>query len=147
MTNVDPVEVVLVEDNAQDAELILRVLKKNNLANNIFTIDDGAEAVDYLFRKGKYSNRNMAGNLKIILLDLKLPKVNGLEILKMVKADNRTKYIPVVILTSSSEDPDIKTAYEMGANSYVVKPVGFDPFVEAIGKMGDYWLLINKPPQ
>ncbi|MBN2402171.1 MAG: response regulator [Spirochaetes bacterium] len=144
---VDPVDVLLIEDNPQDAELTLRAFKKNNLANNIFVIEDGADAVDFLFCKGQYSTREILPHPKIILLDLKLPKIGGLEILKMIKSDQRTKSIPVVIVTSSMEDPDIKTAYEMGANSYVVKPVGFDSFIESIKKLGFYWLLVNKPPK
>lgn len=147
MAMVDPVDVLLIEDNPQDAELTLRAFKKNNLANNIFVIEDGADAVDFLFCKGQYSTREILHHPKIILLDLKLPKIGGLEILKMIKSDQRTKSIPVVIVTSSMEDPDIKTAYEMGANSYVVKPVGFDSFIESIKKLGFYWLLVNKPPK
>lgn len=147
MTTVEPVEVLLIEDNSQDAELELRALKKNNLVNSITLIENGADAVDFIFCQGKYSDREMTQHPKLILLDLKLPKINGLEILKMIKEDERTKTIPVVILTSSGEDPDIKTAYHLGANSYVIKPVGFDAFMESINKMGFYWLLVNKPPK
>lgn len=147
MTNLEAVDVLLIEDNPQDAELTLRAFKKSNLANNIIVIDDGAEAVDYLFCKGKYAGRPFVQRPKIVLLDLKLPKVNGLEILRMIKSDERTKTIPVIIVTSSREDPDIKKAYEVGANSYVVKPVGFDSFMESINKLGFYWLLVNSPPK
>lgn len=146
MERVEAVDVLLVEDNPQDAELTVRAFKKSNLANNIITIDDGEEAVDFIFCRRKYANRDFIHNPKIILLDVKLPKINGLEILKKIKEDERTKSIPVVIVTSSMEDPDIKTAYELGANSYVVKPVDFESFAEAINKLGLYWLLINKPP-
>lgn len=142
----EPVDVLLVEDNPQDSELTVRAFKKNKMANNIVTINDGAEAVEYIFCRGKYKDRLASQKPKIILLDLKLPKLNGLEILQMIKEDNATKMIPVVIVTSSMEDPDIKKAYEMGANSYVVKPVDFDSFSEAISKLGFYWLLVNKPP-
>lgn len=145
MINVDEVEILLVEDNPQDAELIIRSLKKQKLVNNLSVAQDGAEALDFIFCRGPYSSRATTSALKVILLDLKLPKVNGLEVLKAVKRDKRTKSIPVVIVTSSREDPDIKTAYELGANSYVVKPVDFEAFVEAMSNIGLYWLLINQP--
>lgn len=141
---VEQVEVLLIEDNVYDAELILRVFKKNNFANSIIAIEDGEDALDFIFKRGTYSHQFNMQHPKIILLDLKLPKVNGLEILKVIKSDDRTKSIPVVILTSSNEDPDIKTAYELGANSYVVKPINYDNFVESINKLGFYWLLVNK---
>jgi len=147
MGHVEPIDVLLVEDNPHDAELTIRAFKKNNMANHVIVINDGAEAVDYIFCKGNYSDREILQRPKIILLDLKLPKVNGLEILKMIKENPATKTIPVVIVTSSMEDPDIHEAYEIGANSYVVKPVNFDSFVEAINKLGFYWLLVNKPPK
>ena len=143
--NVNEVEILLVEDNPQDAELTSRALKKQKLVNNIFTARDGAEALDFIFCRGSYSGQSTIGSLKVILLDLKLPKVNGLEVLKSIKDDKRTKSIPVVIVTSSQEDPDIKTAYELGANSYVVKPVDFEAFSEAMSNVGLYWLLINQP--
>lgn len=143
--NVNEVEILLVEDNPQDAELTVRALKKQKMVNNIFTAKDGAEALDFVFGRGPYSGKSTTSVLKVILLDLKLPKVNGLEVLKAIKGDKRTKTIPVVIVTSSQEDPDIKTAYELGANSYVVKPVGFEAFVESMNNLGLYWLLINQP--
>lgn len=142
----EQVDVLLIEDNPQDSELTVRAFKKNRMANNIVTINDGAEAADYIFCRGKYKDREPSRKPKIILLDLKLPKLDGLEILKMIKENNTTKMIPVIIVTSSMEDPDIKKAYDLGANSYVVKPVDFDSFSEAISKLGFYWLLVNKPP-
>ena len=145
MMNVNEVEILLVEDNPQDAELTIRTLKKQKLVNKIFTAKDGAEALDFIFCRGPYSGQSTPSALKVILLDLKLPKVNGMEVLKEIKADKRTRSIPVVIVTSSQEDPDIKTAYELGANSYVVKPVGFESFVESMNNLGLYWLLINQP--
>lgn len=139
------VEILLIEDNHDEAELAIRSLKKNNLSNNLVHIDDGAEALDYIFCKGKYSSNDCISP-KVILLDLKLPKVNGLEILKQLKADDRTKMIPVVILTSSKEDSDILKGYTLGANSYMVKPVNFDSFAKAIAELGMYWILLNQRP-
>jgi two-component system response regulator len=140
------VDILLVEDNPRDAELTIRALKKRNLANQLFVAEDGAEALDFIFCRGAYAQRDMLEPPKIVLLDLKLPKVNGLEVLRAIKADERTRTIPVVILTSSREDPDIKAAYDLGANSYVVKPVDFDAFLEAMSHVGFYWLLVNQPP-
>jgi two-component system, response regulator len=134
------VEILLVEDNANDAELTLRALKQRNLANQVHLCRDGAEAVDF-FADG-------AGPVpKVVLLDLKLPKIDGLEVLKRLKQDNRTKSIPVVVLTSSREEPDIERAYELGANSYIVKPVDFEAFARAVSDVGLYWLLLNHAPQ
>ena len=138
-------EILLVEDNPHDAELTIRTLKKQKLVNNIFTAGDGAEALDFVFCRGPYIGKETTSALKVILLDLKLPKMSGLEVLKEIKGDKRTKSIPVVIVTSSREDPDIKTAYELGANSYVVKPVDFEAFSNAMSNIGLYWLLINQP--
>lgn len=140
------VDILLVEDNPQDVELTIRALKRNNLANRLFTVEDGARALDFLFCRGEYSARNLAHKPKVVLLDLKLPKVGGLEVLRTMKADERTRQIPVVIVTSSQEDPDIKIAYELGANSYVVKPVSFDAFLDTMSKLGFYWLLLNQDP-
>jgi two-component system response regulator len=139
------VEVLLVEDNARDAELTIRALKKHNLANQLFHVEDGAEALDFLFGRGKYEGRRTQRSPKVVLLDLKLPKVNGLEVLRLMKADERLHTIPVVIVTSSAEDPDMIAAYNLGANSYVVKPVRFDAFMEAMSKLGIYWLMLNHP--
>jgi two-component system response regulator len=143
MKNLNAVEILLVEDNPQDAELTIRALKKNNLANQLVHVKDGAEALDYLFARGKYDGRDTKNMPKVVLLDLKLPKLNGLEVLRAIKDDENLCVIPVVIVTSSSEDPDVRTAYELGANSYVVKPVEFTAFVEAMSRLGLYWLLVN----
>lgn len=140
-------EILLVEDNPRDAELTMRSLKKRNLANKLQWIEDGAEALDFLNGRGKYEGQANTAFLKLVLLDLKLPKVNGMEVLKEIKSNPETRKIPVVIITSSREDPDIKTAYELGANSYVVKPINFDGFLEAISYTGLYWLLVNHPPE
>ena len=140
------VEIVLVEDNPHDAELALRALKTYNLANDLIWLQDGVEALDFIFAQGQYSNRSIEDVPKVILLDLKLPRVNGLEVLEKVKSDVRTKSIPVVVLTSSSEERDIVTSYNLGVNSYIIKPVDFDKFVEAAKEIGFYWLLLNKAP-
>lgn len=145
MSDYEAVEVLLVEDNPRDAELTIRALKKRNLANNLFHVEDGVDALDYLFGRGKFSGRDVSDTPKVVLLDLKLPRVNGLEVLRAIKADERTMTIPVVIVTSSVEDPDVKTAYQLGANSYVLKPVQFDSFMEAMAKVGIYWLMVNHP--
>ena len=139
--------VLIVEDNATDAELTMRELKKHNLANNLVWVKDGAEALDFLFARGRYADRNINLNPRIILLDLRLPKVDGLEVLTKIKADSRTREIPVVVLTSSREDKDIKESYKLGANSFIVKPVNFDSFSEVVTRLGFYWLVINEPPQ
>jgi two-component system, response regulator len=141
------VEVLLVEDNASDAEMTIRALRKNNLANRLLHVKDGAEALDFIFAEGEYTGRQMEHTPKVILLDLKMPKVNGKEVLQKIKSDTRTKKIPVVVLTSSREDPDIKDCYELGVNGYVVKPVEFDEFHKAISDLGLYWLIVNEPPQ
>ena len=147
MTDTEAVDILLVEDNPQDAELTTRALKKINLANRLITVEDGAEALDFIFCRGKYATRNNGQSPKVVLLDLKLPKVSGLEVLRALKQDEKTRSIPVVIVTSSREDPDIKTAYALGANSYVVKPVEFDAFAESVSSLGLYWLLVNQPPK
>ena len=137
------VEVLLVEDNPQDAELTIRALRRHNLANRLFHVQDGAEAMDFLFARGKYEGRPIDISPKVVLLDLKLPKVSGLEVLRNMKSDPGLHTIPIVIVTSSAEDPDIKAAYDLGANGYVVKPVQFDSFMEAMSKVGIYWLMVN----
>jgi two-component system response regulator len=147
MTDTDAVDILLVEDNPQDAELTIRALKKHNLANRLITVEDGAQALDFIFCRGKYATRELSHSPKVVLLDLKLPKVSGLEVLRALKQDERTRTIPVVVVTSSREDPDIKTAYSLGANSYVVKPVDFDAFAESVSSLGLYWLLVNQPPR
>ena len=138
------VDILLVEDNPRDTELTIRALNKHNITNQLVVLEDGADALDFLFCKGKYSDRVISNQPKVILLDLKLPKINGLEALKAIKADKRTKMIPVVMVTSSRQDSDMKNAYEYGANSYVVKPVDFNKFVEAMSHLVLYWLLINQ---
>ncbi len=139
-------EILLVEDNTSDAELCLRALKKHNLANKLFWVKDGAEALDYIFATGAYADRNAEELPNVILLDLKLPKVDGLEVLKKLKSDERTQLIPVVVLTSSTEDIDTVKSYKLGANSFVSKPVRFEEFAKVVAEMGMYWLLLNKAP-
>ena len=137
-------EIILVEDNISDADLVMRALRKNTLVNNVLHLEDGQRAMDYIFGNTEDS---MHVPPKLILLDLKMPKVNGLQVLERLKRNEGTKAIPVVMLTSSVEDPDLKKCYQLGANSYVVKPVVFDEFVKAIAQVGLYWLLVNVPPK
>lgn len=144
MNDQNIVEVLLVEDNPRDAELTIRALKKYNLANRLFHVENGADALDFLFRRGAYEGRADTSP-KVVLLDLKLPKVNGLEVLRSMKSDPHLHVIPVVMITSSAEDPDIRAAYDLGANGYVIKPVQFDAFLEAMSKVGVYWLMVNHP--
>lgn len=146
MTEAQSVEILLVEDNQNDIELEMRAFKKHNLANKVFAVKDGAEALDYLFGTGAYQGQNLSDNLKVILLDLKLPKVDGLEVLKKIKSDERTRTIPVVVLTSSKEKRDLTESYQLGVNSYITKPIEFDKFVEVMAELGLYWLLLNKLP-
>jgi two-component system, response regulator len=145
MKDFNAVEILLVEDNIRDSELTMRALRKNNLANNVVVAEDGEEALDFFFCRGKYEKRSILSPPKVVLLDLKLPKISGLEVLKAVKEDARTANIPIVIITSSKQEPDIQEAYRMGANSYVVKPVDFDQFINAMSSLGLYWLLVNEP--
>jgi CheY-like chemotaxis protein len=140
------VEILLVEDNEEDVELTLRALRKEHLANNIQVVRDGEEALDFVFCSGGYSSRSFECPPKLVLLDLKLPKVDGLQVLKRLKNDARTRNIPVVILTSSSEERDLVQSYGNGANSYIQKPVDFDQFRDTVKKVGFYWVLINQPP-
>jgi two-component system, response regulator len=140
------IEVLLVEDNADDAELTTRELIKNHLANNLFHVKDGAEALDFVFAKGRYAGiRDIRYPPKIILLDIQMPKINGIEVLREIKSHELTKATPVIMLTSSKEDPDIQKCYKLGANSYIVKPVNFEGFTQAIKNLGFYWLLLNQP--
>ena len=139
-------EIILVEDNPNDAELTIRALQKHNLINKIIHLKDGVEALDFLFCEGAYEGKKHSENPKAILLDLKMPRVNGIEVLRRLKSDPLTKSIPVVVLTSSNEDPDVAICYELGANSYIVKPVGFEKFSNALAQLGFYWLLLNQPP-
>jgi two-component system, response regulator len=138
--------IMLVEDNPDDVELTLRAFRKNNIANNTVVVHNGVEALDYLFCRGAYADRNIKEQPKLILLDLKLPKMSGLQVLEQIRASEITKLLPVVILTSSKEEADLMSSYKSGANSYVRKPVDFNQFVEAVRTIGLYWLLINEPP-
>ncbi|MGC8722643.1 MAG: response regulator [Acidobacteriota bacterium] len=143
----EPVDILIVEDDPNDLELALRALRKGNIVNPIYSVSDGAEALDFLFGEGAYEGRETVPIPKVILLDLKLPKVDGLEVLRRVKGDERTKIIPVVVLTSSREERDVIESYRLGVNSYIVKPVGFENFVQAVSHLGLYWLLLNQPPR
>ena len=140
------VEIILVEDNQFEAELAIKALEKHKLANKLRHLDDGEEALDFIFSRGKYHDRKDLPQPKLILLDLKLPKVDGLQILKQIKSNEATKSIPVVILTSSQEERDILESYQLGANSYLVKPVNFESFTKSVADIGMYWLLLNQPP-
>lgn len=147
MENYNEVEILIVEDNPNDAEMALRALKKNKLANNVLIVGDGEEALDFVFGKGKYAGRGKNARPRIILLDLKLPKIDGLEVLKEIKSHDETKIIPVIVLTSSKEESDLINSYRLGVNSYIVKPVDFDKFVDAVRDLGLYWLLLNQQPK
>jgi two-component system, response regulator len=149
--NPSEVEILLVEDSAEDAQLTMRALKKHNLANRVFHVKDGAEALDFIFATGTYAGRNVGNVPKVIFLDLKLPKLDGLQVLERIRFDDESrevpiKNVPVVILTSSKEERDIVESYKLGVNSYIVKPVEFDKFVKAVSDLGLYWLLLNQPP-
>lgn len=145
MTGLQEVEILLVEDNPNDAELTMRALKRNNMTNKVHLVRDGAEALDFVFAKGPYSTRSVLNGPKVILLDLKLPKVDGREVLRQIKADERTRSIPVVVLTSSKEEKDVFATYQSGVNSYIVKPVEFDKFMDCVAELGLYWALLNQP--
>jgi CheY-like chemotaxis protein len=147
MNTIDPVEILIVEDTPQDLELTLRALRKAKLSNRIQVARDGAEALEFIFCEGQYAARSFEDGPKVILLDLKLPKVDGIEVLRRVKTDPRTRSIPVVVLTSSKEQKDVVESYHLGVNSYIVKPVNFEGFAEAIQHFGMYWLLLNQPPR
>ena len=147
MSETNHIEILLVEDNADDLDMTLRALRKANLANKIQVARDGAEALEFIFGEGAHAGCKMESVPKLILLDLKLPKVDGFEVLKRLKGDPRTKMIPVVILTSSKEQKDVIESYHLGVNSYIVKPVNFEGFITAVGDLGMYWLLLNQPPK
>jgi two-component system response regulator len=147
MEDLHAVEILLVEDNAADVELTLRALKKHNLTNQVLVVSDGVQALDFIFARGAYEKRKAVSPPKVVVLDLKLPKVGGLEVLRKMKADVKARLIPVVVLTSSQEESDIIESYNLGVNSYVVKPLDFDKFVEAVSEMGMYWVLLNKAPR
>jgi two-component system response regulator len=140
------IEILLVEDNPDDLDMALRALRKAHLANHIHVARDGAEAIDFIFGTGPHAGRKVENGPKVILLDLKLPKVDGIEVLRRVKSDPRTRMIPVVVLTSSKEQPDVSECYSIGVNSYIVKPVNFESFASAVAELGMYWLLLNHPP-
>ena len=146
MISLEDVEILLVEDNPNDVELTLRALQKQNLSNKVFVVKDGAEALDFIFASGAYSQRKVEKRPKVVLLDLKLPKVDGIEVLRRIKADSRTSPIPVVMLTSSQEERDVVNSYSLGVNSYIVKPVDFSNFVHAVSELGIYWGVLNKLP-
>lgn len=145
--NIHNIEIILVEDSMEDADLIMRSLRKNNLCNSVIHLKDGAEAMDFMFAQGEFSSRNIMDKPKVVLLDLKMPKVDGLQVLRALKSDLRTKSIPVVIMTSSREDRDVIESHELGVNSYVVKPVSFESFAKAVADLGLYWLMINQSPK
>jgi len=140
------VEILLVEDSLDDAEMTIRALKKINLANRLVHVEDGQEALDFLFAKGRFSARELTNRPKLIVLDIKMPKVDGIEVLRQIKSNETTRMIPVVIMTSSAEEKDMIASYDLGVNSYVVKPVDFENFVQAVSELGLYWLLVNKIP-
>ncbi|MEA5552543.1 response regulator [Anabaena cylindrica UHCC 0172] len=141
-----PISIVLVEDNPADAELAMRALRRARIGNQVQWLQDGAEALDFFFCLGKYTDRTITNQPKVVLLDLKLPKVNGLEVLRQLKSDPRTQTIPVVVLTSSAEDRDVIESYQLGVNSYIVKPVDFEQFNQAVQQLGFYWVLFNRVP-
>lgn len=140
------VEILFVEDSVYDAELTLLALKEENLANHLIWLKDGAAALDYIFAEGQYADRDIENQPKLVLLDLKMPKIGGLEVLRRIRSDNRTKSIPVVVMTSSKEEKDIVETYNLGVNSYIVKPVDFDKFTKSVKEIGFYWLIINQAP-
>ena len=145
MTGFEEMEILLAEDSDQDAELTLRALKRGNILNTVVRAKDGAEAIDFLFRNGVYDGRP-GGNPRLVLLDLKMPKMDGIDVLKKIRSDERTRTIPVVILTSSAEERDMVESYRLGVNSYLVKPLEFDKFVDVVTKAGHYWMLMNRTP-
>lgn len=145
-SKLNEVEILLVEDNLSDAELITRALRKVNLANHLIHVKDGEEAIEFIFAQGKYAEREVKNIPRVILLDIKMPKVDGIEVLRRIKSNEATRSIPVVIMTSSKEEQDIVRSYELGVNSFVVKPVDFNSFSKAVSELGLYWVLINQPP-
>ena len=139
------VEILLVEDDDDDASLTIMALKRKNLVNNLIRLKDGAQAIDFVFSQGAFAGRPADEFPRVILLDLKMPKMSGIDVLRRIKSDDRTKHIPVVVLTSSKENPDLAICYQLGANSYIVKPVVFEDFLSAIAELGFYWLVLNEP--
>ena len=147
MTDLERIELLLAEDNAADAEMTLRALRKNNLANTVHWVKDGEEALDYMFCRNAYAGRSPGSPPKLVLLDIKMPKVDGIEVLRRLKSDATTRSIPVVVMTSSNEERDVMESYRLGVNSYIVKPVEFDSFMETVTKIGLYWVLTNRMPK
>ncbi len=143
----DVVEILIVEDNAQDLELTLRALRKHNFMNHVVAVTDGEAALDFIFARGAYAGRSVAQTPAVVFLDLKLPKVDGIEVLRAIKGDARTKHVPVVVVTSSAEERDRVATYDLGANSFVVKPIDFESFLRTIADVGFYWLAVNRPPR
>jgi two-component system response regulator len=141
------IEILLIDDNMNDAELMIRALKKNNMSGKLIHLKDGVEALDFVFCKGSFAERNFNNRPKVIFLDLKMPRIDGLEVLERIKKDEQTKSIPIVILTSSKQDQDMRKCYDLGASSYIVKPVAFDNFSKAVAELGFYWLLLNEQPK
>jgi len=147
MTPTDPVEILLVEDNPADAEMTLRALRRNNLANKVQWVKDGEQALEFMFRTGAHADREPAVTPKLILLDIKMPKVDGIEVLRRLKAQEETRRVPVVVMTSSNEERDVVESYRLGVNSYIVKPVQFESFLETVAKIGLYWVITNRVPK
>jgi len=147
MPNAEKIEILLAEDSERDAEMTLRALRKHNLGNRVHRVKDGAEALEFLYSTGEYSDRTLDPLPKLILLDLKMPKVDGIEVLRRIKSEERTRAIPVVMMTSSNEERDVVESYRLGVNSYVVKPIEFAEFAEVVAKIGFYWVLSNRVPE
>jgi CheY-like chemotaxis protein len=146
MGNLEQIEILLAEDSPKDAEMTQRALRKNNLGNRLHWVKDGAEALDFLYCRGAYAERDLARPPKLVLLDLKMPRVDGIEVLRRLKTDERMRVIPVVVMTSSNEERDVMESYRLGANSYIVKPIEFGSFLEVVAKIGLYWVLTNRVP-
>ena len=146
MGTLEQIEILLAEDSPKDAEMTQRALRKYNLGNGLYWVKDGAEALDFLYCRGAYAERDLARPPKLVLLDLKMPRVDGIEVLRHIKADERMRVIPVVVMTSSNEERDVMESYRLGANSYIVKPIEFGSFLEVVAKIGLYWVLTNRVP-
>ena len=147
MESLEQVEILLAEDSPKDAEMTQRALRKFNLGNRLFWVKDGAEALDFLFCRGDYAKRDLARPPKLVLLDIKMPRVDGIEVLRQIKSDERTRIIPVVVMTSSNEERDVMESYRLGVNSYIIKPIEFGPFLEVVANVGLYWVLTNRVPE